>query len=157
MSDRLVRSAHSPAMPVQKFFETPSLTKQSHKDECDVNMIMVRFEKTGLIDHINQFKGGYGDAIGVVDYHTAQNQIIAADAAFLSLPAKLRARFHNDPGAFLSFADNPANAKELAALTSDKPTGARIPPASAGGPDPGDPPQPTEKPPEAPTPQPTAA
>ena len=59
----------------------------------------------------------YGDA-RVVDYQTAQNLIKDAKKQFLTLPAKVRKAFGNDPQAFLSaLGDNsPENAKRLLEL-----------------------------------------
>ena len=91
----------------------PSLTEQSHKAECDVNTIMKRYERDGLLTHVNAFQGDYGDFTGVQDYHTSMNQILLADEMFLSLPAKVREEFDNDPGKFLEFAENPDNEEKM--------------------------------------------
>lgn len=90
-----------------------SLTKQVFKDECDVNRIMKRFEKTGLVEHLNRHQGDYGDFVNAPDYHSALNAVRLADDMFMSLPAKLRQRFSNDPAEFLAFVDDPENADEL--------------------------------------------
>lgn len=97
-------------------FETtgPSRAKQSFKDECDINGIMRRFEKTGLLEHANEYAGSYGDFTDVPqDYQAAINQVMAAEQMFMTVPAKIRARFANDPGQFLAFVGDPANGDEL--------------------------------------------
>lgn len=94
----------------------PSLTRESFKDECDVNNILRRFEKTGVVEHVRQTGGRYGDFTGAVTYHEALNQVLRAEEMFMSLPAKIRARFSNDPGEFLVFVEDPANADELVQL-----------------------------------------
>jgi len=43
-------------------FTQPSLTRQSFKDECDVNQIVKRYTETGMINHIPRTKPQYGDA-----------------------------------------------------------------------------------------------
>jgi len=43
-------------------FTQPSLTRQSFKDECDVNLIVKRYTETGMINHIPRTKPQYGDA-----------------------------------------------------------------------------------------------
>lgn len=92
-------------------------TQQSFKDDADVNLIMKRFEKTGMIDHLNEFQGQYGDFLDVPQsYHDAVNQVLAADAMFMTIPAKVRERFGNDPGRFLAFVDDPANVDEMVSL-----------------------------------------
>src|SRR6185369_4770159 len=50
-----------------------SMTKQSFKDECDINNIVRRFEATGIVDHINaaHAKGLYTDLPSGLDLQTA--------------------------------------------------------------------------------------
>ncbi len=88
-------------------------TKQSFVAECDVNNIMRQYEKTGVIDHFNTYHGDYGDFVDVDTYHASLNGIIAAQEAFGTIPAKIRARFNNDPATFLEYAQNPENMGEL--------------------------------------------
>ena len=66
--------------------------QQHHKDECDINVILERFGKTGQLP-INALEGTYGDFSGVVDYHSAMNALIASEEQFDALPSKLRNRF----------------------------------------------------------------
>lgn len=45
--------ADEPYVPITQYEQTtPSLTKQSFKDECDINQIVAKFEKTGLVNHL---------------------------------------------------------------------------------------------------------
>ena len=84
-------------------------TKQSFKNECDVNRILANYRKTGLLTHVQQHQGKYGDFTHAVPYHEAYQQVLLAQDMFASLPAAVRAVFNNDAGQFLAFADNPAN------------------------------------------------
>jgi len=43
-------------------FTEPSLTRQSFKDECDVNQIVKRYTETGMVNHIPRTTPQYGDA-----------------------------------------------------------------------------------------------
>jgi len=43
-------------------FTQPSLTRQSFKDECDVNQIVKSYTETGMINHIPRSPPQYGDA-----------------------------------------------------------------------------------------------
>ncbi len=106
-------SAYGPAPRVRKHFPLPSLAKQSFRDECDINWIMARFEKTGLVNHLNTHQGNYGSFIGFEDYHTSMNQILAAETSFMTLPARVRAKFENDAAEFLRFAQDPKNLPEM--------------------------------------------
>ncbi len=98
---------------VAKHFSLPSRAKQSFKQECDINQIMKKFKKTGLITHTNTHKGNYGDFIGATDYHNSLNQIHAAQDAFATVPSEIRAKFDNDAGLFLDFVQDPENRDEM--------------------------------------------
>ena len=84
----------------------PGLTEQSHKAECDVNTILAKFRQNGLVDHVLDVGGQYGDYSGAVDFHTALNQVREATEMFMTLPADLRKEFDNDPGAFLEWTES---------------------------------------------------
>jgi len=105
-------------MPRVQFSTTgPSLTRQASKNECDINRIMARFEKTGMIEHRNTFEGTYGDYINTPqDYQEAINQVMAANEMFSSLPASVRKRFGNDPAEYVEFIGDPDNASEMVRL-----------------------------------------
>ena len=98
---------------VQKMFSQPSRTRQSHKQECDINEIVKRFKKVAgedCLDRLAGYAGGqYGDFSEVVDYRTALDQISQAEASFGALPAIVRKQFDNDPAAFLDFCNDPNN------------------------------------------------
>jgi len=90
-------------------------TSQEFAEECDINTIMARYQKTGLIDFVNQHQPQYGDATGL-EYLEMQNQIVAAKNMFADLPAKIRDRFANDPAKFLDFFNDPENREEAAKM-----------------------------------------
>lgn len=93
-------------------FTEPSQTQQHQKDETDVNKIMRRYVKTGVIDHVNKNQPHYAD-VKYCDYHEALNQIQHAEDLFLELPAQARKGFENDPGLFLEYVQNPENVDKL--------------------------------------------
>lgn len=77
---------------------------------------MNKYRATGLVDHVNTHKGNYSDLPNEIDYHENVNQVLAARDAFVSLPAEIRGKFHNNPAEFLAFIHNPENAKEIQTL-----------------------------------------
>ena len=95
--------------------EEPTRAQQHHKDECDINVILERFGKTGQVP-VNAISGQYGDFSGVHDYHTALNALIASESEFAALPAQIRNRFQNDPSNLIEFLDNPSNKAEAESL-----------------------------------------
>jgi len=93
-------------------------TKQSHKDECDINKIIKSFSITGQVDQmkLNAARGIYTDLVGMPDYQEALQITAQAGAAFSTLPSHVRARFDNDPARWLSFMENPANEAEIRSM-----------------------------------------
>lgn len=109
-------SAYRPHPRVVYSSNLPSRAKQSFAAECDINTIMKKYNKTGLIDHVNKYQGNYGELPDEVDYHANLNAVMAAKEAFASLTAEIRLRFGNDPAQFLAFVDDPENIDEMIAL-----------------------------------------
>lgn len=96
-------------------FPEQGLTKQSHKDACDINQIMHRYIRLGNIDHVNQYAPQYGFATSL-DFQAAVELVETADNMFSDLPAETRAYFYNDPANFLEFVQNPENAEKIREL-----------------------------------------
>lgn len=94
----------------------PSLAQQQFREESDINTIVKRFNLTGQLPEQVSMPT-YGDFDVVVDYKSALDAVIAADAAFMALPAHIRARFDNDAGAYVDFcSDLSKNAEEAVKL-----------------------------------------
>ena len=96
-------------------FTSPSRTKQSFRDECDINNILKQFNVTGQLP-VGSVQPQYGDFSGITDYQSALNAVMAAQDSFFQLPAKVRAKFDNDPALFVEFASDEANKDEMKAL-----------------------------------------
>ena len=86
-----------------------SLTQQQFKDECDVNNIMAKYKKTGLVTHLSKHKGEFGDFSSVTDYQTSLARLEQAHESFQQLPSELRSKFHNDPKNLIEFLADPKN------------------------------------------------
>ena len=95
--------------------DMPSMTKQSFKDECNINKIMAKFQKTGAIEHYAKHAPTYGDATPI-QLMDAQQIIINAQTMFDDLPATIRKKFDNDPAKFLEFVQDEANSEEMIEL-----------------------------------------
>lgn len=104
--------------------------QQQFKDECDVNRIMARFEKTGMAEWLNKHEGQYLDCTGF-DFAAAMNVVAVASEMFADLPAKVRDRFKNDPQQFYDFVHNPHSKAELEELGLTVPAPAPTAPAVA--------------------------
>ncbi len=89
-----------------------SLTRQSEMAACDINNIMAKYEKTGVLP-VEGREAFYADVSMMGDYRSALENVRMADEAFMSLPAKVRSKFDNDPAGFLDFCSDPANRDEM--------------------------------------------
>ncbi len=107
-----MRSAYYPHERVQTIPVGPSMTQQNFKDETDINLILAKYAKSGLIDHINKYGGHYAEMPAEQDFHAAMNLVTNAQTMFAELPSEIRNMFDNDPGQFLDFVDNPENREE---------------------------------------------
>jgi len=93
----------------------PTLAQQQFRDEADINTIVRRFNLSGELPQ-GVSVPQYGDFTEVSDYHSALNLVIAADDAFMALPAYIRSRFENDAGKFVDFVSDEKNLDEARAL-----------------------------------------
>lgn len=94
----------------------PCYVQQSDYDRSDINLIVERFIRTGVLESVRQTQGQYGDFSEVSDYASCLRQLQQAEESFMSLPATVRKKFDNDPGQFLEFVGDPANLPEMAKM-----------------------------------------
>ncbi|WNK14645.1 MAG: internal scaffolding protein [Microvirus sp.] len=138
------RSAYElPRVRLQITFPPEGRTKQSFKEECDINTIMQRYQKTGILPETQHRVAQYLDASGF-DFQASMEQVAAAKTMFEQIPAAIREKFENNPAKFVEFCENPANLPELTEMG----LATRREPSGGGG----------STPPlaSAPTPQPTS-
>ena len=146
---RKFNSGYSPIPEADTVVVGESMTEQSHTKHCDIDNIVNRFTRTGVLDHVNQREPQYTDVSSCPDYHGALGVVRATEEMFASLPAELRDRFANDPGRYLEWINDPANAEEAVelGLLPGEQGGAVKPPASETPPaDPAEPAAPASEP-----------
>lgn len=90
-------------------------TQQHFKAECNINNILLKYQKTGIIE-VPDKDPIYGDFSNLPDYQDMQNAIIRANEAFMALPSNLRKRFDNNPAEFIKFVENAENREEAEKL-----------------------------------------
>lgn len=100
----------------QHIGENPGQVQKHLAAETDINNIMRKYQKTGELRHVTTMAGEYGDFSNAPDYRSAMDQLIAADALFMELPAKIRDKFGNDPAKFIEFATDKENLEEMRKL-----------------------------------------
>ncbi|UOF81663.1 scaffold protein [Microviridae sp.] len=91
------------------------LTKQSFKEEVDVNKIIEKAARGQVVP--GQLRDPiYEDFSSMPSYQEALNLVLRAEEQFAGLDAKLRSRFGNDPSQFLAFMEDPKNVEEHISL-----------------------------------------
>ena len=104
-----LRSNHKPVR--QDPGPEPSETKQEFKNDCDINHILSKYQRTGALDHYARYAPMYGDFTSL-DYQTSLNLIKNAENMFAALPSSIRDRFQT-PAEFLDFVQDPSNRPEM--------------------------------------------
>lgn len=79
-----------------------SRTKQSFRDDCDINRIVKQHASSGMYDHVNNRTATYGDFTAAAELSEALQVVAEASNSFDVLPAEVRALCGNDPVTFLS-------------------------------------------------------
>lgn len=145
---------HSMVVPHERVYANlsgKSMTKQEFSKESNINRIMAKYLKTGLVEHVRTFQGQYGNFLSAPDYHKAMSQVVAAQQMFEGMPSNIRNKFDNDPEKFLAFVqdyDNTDEMRELGLLPKEALTAPQET-AQDGNPEPG-----PETEPEPPAPEP---
>lgn len=97
------------------FDPAEGMTRQEFEHECNINNIMSKYQKTGVVDHITKHSPFYGD-YDPIDFQSALNTIKEGEAMFAELPSAARKFFSNDPAEFMSFVQDPENIDKLVEL-----------------------------------------
>lgn len=91
----------------------PKLTDQSFKNQCDINVIMANYAKTGVFGHVNRSEPKYIDNSNIPSLEQAFEVVYAAEEAFYELPADIRKLMDNNPSQLENFISNKENADLL--------------------------------------------
>ncbi len=100
-------SLNGPLTQVQKYDD--GRTKQSFRDETDINKILHRAQKAGTLSHLQAYEGTYSD-FADFDFLEAQLQMTQGREVFDALPSELRNEFKNSSAAFFAHVNDPINA-----------------------------------------------
>lgn len=87
-------------------------TKQSMKDECDINRIMRKYIKSGTVSHVAKHGGRY-EYCTASDFMESLSIVQEGQRMFDELPAVVRKEFGNSPASFLSFVQDPKNLDKM--------------------------------------------
>ena len=96
---------------------TTGRTKQQFKDESDINTIVKKIMKTGVMpENVNQGLAQYGEFDSLPDYQEMRNRIAGAQQLFDALPSKTRAELHNDPQRMIALSETEDGRAQLVKL-----------------------------------------
>lgn len=85
-----------------------SRTKQSFKDEADVNAIVRKFQRTGVFTHTSGAVPRYADVSNATDLLGSFEAVQRARDEFGELPASVRVAAGNNPVTLLAMMDDEA-------------------------------------------------
>ena len=88
-------------------------TKQSFKDQTDINKILKKGMTNQTLSHLQEFEGVYGDFSDIDDLLTAHERLERGIEIFNKLPSEIRDEFGQSPSEFFNFVNDPANAGNL--------------------------------------------
>jgi phage internal scaffolding protein len=118
---------YKPHKRVQLHFTKPSRVKREFRNDADINTIMDRFKKTGVLPVTGQTPT-YMDTTQIPNLQQAMDVMIQAEAAFSGLPAKVRKEFDNNPMTFVEYATKKENLPQLREWGLAKPEEKEKPP-----------------------------
>lgn len=92
-------------------FKEPTMTIQSEKDNCDINVIMNRYATSGtpLPYRADGVEPVYADVSELGDYMENYQRCKQAEEMFNSLPSALRKELDNNPANLLPFIQDEKN------------------------------------------------
>lgn len=96
--------------------EGPSMTRQEFAEECDINVLMSRYDgkDIGALLRASMEDRRYIDFTEIPDDLMGYLQLQKnAENAFMTLPAVVRKEFDNDPLMFVEFAADPDNLDQM--------------------------------------------
>lgn len=110
MNEYGVRHKYSPRIAVIAPADPEGgLTQQHFKEAVDINNILAKYRKTGIVEHVKQAKERYGDFTELGEYAVHLDKVAKAQQAFEMLPAELRNQFNNSIPGFFEYIQKPEN------------------------------------------------
>lgn len=104
------------------FCKDKGRTRQEFVKDCDLNRIVDKYTKTGVLPFQGREKLGiYADVSELPDYKSALDFVMSARDSFAELNPNIRKRFHNNPQELLEFLSDSNNDEEARKLGLVKP------------------------------------
>ncbi len=101
MAKHIVKNRYSQRQPTGITFTGKTRTKQSEAQDADINAIIKRHDRTGVVTHLASKAPRYGDFSQSVTLQEALDLVHQSDDAFMQLPSEVRRESGNDPARML--------------------------------------------------------
>lgn len=89
-----------------------SMTEQHHARACDINAIMAKYVKTGVIEHLSRYEPTFAD-VSELDFKRSLDTVARVEQEFADLPAFVRDHYENDPQEYINALRTPEGIEEL--------------------------------------------
>lgn len=98
-------------------FTMPSMTEQYHRDEVDINTIIAKYQRTGVLGTPTQVRETFfGDFTNVDTKFEAALALKDAEHRFMDLPSNVRAAFDHDALKFMKALNDDSQISKLVSL-----------------------------------------
>lgn len=112
-------SSRDTAKYAMQFDPAEGLTDQQYVNDCDINHIISRYQKTGVLPDARASLGQFMDLSDVkTDYDDRLLFLKDVNEAFMQQPSIVRAGFQNDAGLWLADVQQKLAAQEAASQTA---------------------------------------
>lgn len=110
----LVAEGKKPLAALPPLAYADGRTKQSFRDDTDINKMLAKAQRAGSIAHLQKHGAYYGDFSEIDNLLDAHLMYERGVEIFEDLPSELRREFGNSPTEFFNYVNNPENADKLA-------------------------------------------
>lgn len=114
--DKKITERENGTLRIQTVFKKKTRTQQQFAKDCNINNIIKKYKKTGVITHINTKTGVYADMTQMPSYQEALQTVIHGQNAFDQLPAALREKFEYNPQKMMDYLNDKQNDEEAIKL-----------------------------------------
>ncbi len=101
--------------PEERVYKLHGKTKQSQRDECDINKLLERYQRDASLGHLEKYQGVYGNYANY-DFENHVTKIAEMNTIFEQLPAEVKRDFGQSTNKFFEFVTNPENENRLTEL-----------------------------------------
>ncbi len=98
--------------PEVRKYKLHGRTKQSQKDQCDINKLLERAARQGGLSHLDTYQAKYEDYSNY-NFEEHTNKIAEMASCFENLPAETKREFNQSPDEYFAFVTNPENVDQL--------------------------------------------